>query len=224
MMRNLFLIVFLLASPLLADTWISGEVILEQAYKALEIPQEALDVRYRPAGINVEDGQRTWSTEVVNGPESNTPRVRVRLEIDGDLRQSWIVGFARRRTVLCYVTPKDLIPGRLIDVEQLQLVEKYWDGHGQPITDREDLLGRQSRRYLEAGSILNKRDLILRPVISRGDTVVVNLNQDNLNLSFEGVAKRPGYPGRVLPVTTPAGKTFDVWVDYKGNIRPVEDS
>lgn len=218
------LLILALVSLGLCDSWISGEVVLEQAYEALEIPPEALKIRYRPSGINVPDGQQTWTTEVVNGPESNTPRVRVRLEIDGTLIQSWIVGFARRRTVLCYVTPKDIIPGRLIDVEQLQLVEMYWDGRGAPVTDRETLLGRQSRRFLPAGSVMKKRDLILRPVISRGDRVVVNLRQDNLTMSFEGVARRPGYPGRLLPVETPAGRTIDVWVDYNGEIRPLEDS
>lgn len=218
------LCLFLVTGAALADSWISGEVVLEKAYDALEIPPEALKIRYRPSGINVPDGQQTWSAEVVNGPESNTPRVRVRLEVDGSLIQSWIVGFARRRTILCYVTPKDIIPGRLIDVEQLELVERYWDGHGSPITEKEDLLGRQCRQFQPAGSVLKKRDLILRPVISRGDRVVVNLRQNNLTMSFEGIARRPGYPGRLLPVETPAGKTIDVWVDFNGKIQPIEES
>lgn len=218
-MKLVLLIFTLLISPALADSWISGEVVLGQAYEALETLPESLKLRYRPAGINVPAGQQTWSTEVLSGPESNTPRVRVRLEVDNILIQSWIVGFARRRTVFCYVTTEDLLPGRLIKTERLHKVERYWDGRGRPVTDKEALLGRQSRRFLPAGSIVKKRDLILRPVISRGQTVVVNIQERNLTLSFEGVARRPGYPGRLLPVTTPTGKIVDVWVDYEGKVQ-----
>lgn len=216
--------VVFLSAPGLADTWISGEVTLEKAYGVLEVPRDALEIRYRPAGINVPDGQQTWSTEVINGPESNNPRVRVRLEVDGTLIQSWIVGFVRKRTILCYVTPKDIIPGKLIDVSQLELKERFWTGQGAPVTEKELLLGKQSRCFVPAGSVLMKRDLILRPVIARGDRVVVNLKQDSLTMSFEGKAKSPGYPGRLMPVTTPAGTTVDVWVDYNGKVHPLEDS
>lgn len=214
------LLVFLCCPQVsLGDTWLSGDVVLEKAYSALDVVPESLKIRYRPSGINVPNGQRSWSTEVINGGESNTPRVKVRLEVDGDLQQSWVVGFARRRSVVCYVTPKDLPPGRLIDLEQLERVEKYWDGKGYPVTERETVLGRQSRRFLPAGTVLMKRDLILRPVIARGDHVLVSLRQDNVLMSFEGVATRPGYPGRMLPVKTPAGNKVNVWVDYNGKIR-----
>lgn len=216
--------VLFMTTPSMADTWISGEVALQKAYEVIEVPRDALEVRYRPAGINIPDGQQTWSTEVINGPESNNPRVRVRLEVDGTLIQSWIVGFVRKRTILCYVTPQDIIPGKLIDVSQLELKERFWTGQGAPVTEKELLLGKQSRCFVPAGSVLMKKDLILRPVIARGERVLVNLKQDSLTMSFEGKAKTPGYPGRLMPVTTPAGTTVDVWVDYNGKVHPLEDS
>lgn len=225
-MRHLPVLIILVLAMLelaVGQTWISGEVVMTQAYQALAMEPEALQIRYRPSGTNVPDGSHSWRSEVLAGSESNTPRVKVRLEVNGTLIQSWIVGFVKRRTVLCYVTRSELPPGRLIDIDQLEVVEKYWDGKGSPVVDRETLLGRQVRRYLPPGTVLNKRDLVLRPVISRGERVEVKTNQNGLSVSFEGVAQRPGYPGQLLPVKTPTGAILEVWVDYQGKVRAVEE-
>lgn len=220
-LRALIIFWLLLGSVALAESWVPGAEIEEQALQALEIPSEALDPMYRPAGMSVPDGQKTWEHQIVRGVDSRSPRVRVTLNVNEKKIQTWLVAFRRKRTVRCYVTPQDLPPGSLVRVSDLEMVDQYWDGQGSPATKKEQLLGYHTRRYLPAGSIVQKQDLIMKPIVSRGDKVVVNLNEDNLSMSFEGVAKRPGYPGKSLPIETPNGKTIEVWIDYDGNIKPV---
>ena len=219
--RGIIVFCLLLSSIGATESWVPGVEIEQQALQALEIPSEALNAMYRPAGLNVPDGQRTWDHQIVRGADTRSPRVRVTLAVNEKKVQTWLVAFRRKRTVRCFVTPEDLPPGSLVRFSDLKMVDKYWDGQGSPATKKNQILGYHTRRYLPAGSIVHKRDLIMKPVLSRGDKVVINLNEDNLSMSFEGVAQRPGYPGRSLPITTPNGKTIEVWIDYDGNIKPV---
>lgn len=222
-MRYRFLVLALLLTGWSwgAPGWVSSDTITRQAVEALEAEPESLDILYRPAGIDHPPGRLAWETRIIRGMSASSPRVRVTLMVDQKKVQSWIVGFRKKRLVQVFVPIRDLPPGTLVTEEALTTETVTWDGLGTPATQRLHYLGKTARRYLAKGEVLRKRDLILRPVVERGERVVVETQSDGLTLSFEGVARQPGYPGRALSVEMPTGRSVEVWVDYEGRVLPL---
>ena len=222
-MRKLLLVLVALSRvSLAAPTWLEGDKVLEQAYQALGEKPEALTVVYRPGGTQVAEGKLHWNTSVLDSGEM--PRVRVEASVDGRSAHVWTIVFRRRQMVDCLVAAHDLPPGQLVTKDDIKVVHTPFDGPGRPLSDVNELLGRQTRRYLPAGTVLEKRDLVVRPIIERGQRVVFTHNSDGMVLTIEGKATRPGYPGRILPIKTAAGTTVKVWLDYEGNVRELSDS
>lgn len=140
-----------------------------------------------------------------------TERVPVRIRVDGQLR------------VLVLLRPVRL--GQEVmasDVqEELRPVATLT---GQPALRRDEVVGRQARRALNANRVIGLEDVEDKPVLRKGDAVTIILRSGGLLLTAQGEALQDGRSGETISVLNTGtrkqlrGKvtaTGEVRIDYR---------
>ncbi|MBN1490194.1 MAG: flagellar basal body P-ring formation protein FlgA [Phycisphaerae bacterium] len=104
--------------------------------------------------------------------------------------------------------------GQVIKAKNLMLAERRFTRVSDiGLSDLTSLLGQESRRYIERGSMLAARDVQARALVQRGDLVTVWVREGDLVVKSVAKALRPGIYGETIDVKSEAtGETFAVTV------------
>lgn len=81
----------------------------------------------------------------------------------------------------------------------------------------DDVVGRMARRFIRAGSPVERSAIADAPAVARGDAVPVDVIVGGARLRFEGIAERAASAGELAVVRNPStGKIMHVRVDEQG--------
>jgi flagella basal body P-ring formation protein FlgA len=116
------------------------------------------------------------------------------------------------------VTGRDLLPGRPVEPDQLN-IEPYEGLPARTPAARslEQVVGRVPRRLIRAGSPVWIGHLEDAPDVRRGDTINIEVQSGATRLTALGLAETPGRLGETVTVRNPqSGGTFSARVSGKG--------
>jgi len=109
-----------------------------------------------------------------------------------------------------------LLPGRPIAAGQLR-VESYDGPPGLP--DLADVIGRAPRRFIPAGTVIERPWLDAPSDVYRGEDVCVEVDSGSARVLLEGQAQSSGRRGEVIAVRNPAnGKILHATVTARGRV------
>jgi flagella basal body P-ring formation protein FlgA len=188
-----------------------------------------------PPPLTCRAGRYSTRFEVVPagtpGSLAGLVRLEVRAIIDGVLGTSVPVALVIKRPHTVVVVARRVQEGRPLDGDDIRLEERLADGSSpEALTSIQQTQGMLTRRALEPGTIVSKRDLKGRPVLRRYDAVTVRLLCGGLTISSPGKTLAAGAPGEVIPVETGPGRrvvqarvidseTVEVGLDSAGDER-----
>jgi flagella basal body P-ring formation protein FlgA len=113
---------------------------------------------------------------------------------------------ALEQAVVC--AGKPLAPPAVLGPDDVRMERREITGlgAGDYFVSPDQVVGRVLSRSLSPQEMLTPRHLSQQPIINRGDEVTVVLDDHGLAITTKGVAREPGYPGRVIRMVNPKSK------------------
>ncbi len=139
-----------------------------------------------------EGGYRTYKVEFfINNKLAKTVMSRIYLKIYKEV----------------YVAKNDIGYNQVIkenDIEKVRLNVDRIPSHY--VTDKSDLLGKQSKRPIAAGETLQTRTVEVQPIVKTGDKMSILYETELFRVSTVGVAMKHGRRGETIPVRNLSSK------------------
>jgi flagellar basal body P-ring formation protein FlgA len=122
------------------------------------------------------------------------------------LKRLKVSGLVRlKRMVVCATRP--LQPQAIIAPGDVQVVSREVAGKADDFfISTEQVVGHFLAKSVGPQEILTTRHLSNQPIIKRGDSVTVVLDQDGMEISTKGVAQEQGYAGKTIRLVNPKSK------------------
>ncbi|MBN1164363.1 MAG: flagellar basal body P-ring formation protein FlgA [Candidatus Krumholzibacteriota bacterium] len=122
----------------------------------------------------------------------------------------------------CAVARRDIDRNKRITDEDIEWVKTdIAECYETPVTEREDIIGMRSEKYIKSGNVIALKALERVPDIKKGDPVSLEVAKGCLLVSARGTALEDGWKGdRILVRNQASGKIEKHVVLEKGKVSP----
>lgn len=219
-MIRFLLVVMLLAPVVAAELAIRPAQVVDQARAALGPlgPDQSLEPTSEPAPARVQAGQLGWQTSVVTGLGDRTPRVRVVLQVDGQVRRTWLVCFRKAQNVSVLVTARALPRGLRLGSADVRKETRAMGSGESWLSDPAELEGLELRRNLPPGQTLKPSDTVRAVLMPAGQSVTVTVRQEGLVVRLAGRTLEPAMARQPFRVRTASGSVLTAVLTSDGEV------
>ncbi len=215
------LLLLLLALPVSAgQLTVAPQQIVDQARAALGPlgPGQALEPTNKLSPATVDDGQLGWQSTVVQGLDVDVPRVRVALQIDGQVRRTWLISFKKKRSVQVLVAARALPRGQRLSGADVSVETRAMGSGDTWLSSPEELDGLELRRNIPPGEPLRQGDLARAVLLPAGQNVTITLHQEGLLIRMAGRTLDPALAKQPFRVRTASGTVLSATLSPDGEV------
>jgi flagella basal body P-ring formation protein FlgA len=109
--------------------------------------------------------------------------------------------------------------GETITADMVTVQQQRIDNLRKPFQTKEELIGMQVARTVNAGQAIEQQDLAMPPVIKEGEMVDINAHKGSLNVTTKGLARADGRVGETIQVKNiGSNKVIHCRVDGPGTV------
>lgn len=219
-MIRLLLALLLLGPALGAELAVEPAQVVDQARAALGPlgPGQVLEPSLTLAPARLQGGELGWQTTVVTGLDNETPRVRVAVLVDGQLRRTWLVAFKKTRATRVLVSARALPRGQRLAVSDVTVETRAMGSGDTWLSDPAELEGLELRRNLAPGQPLRQNDLVRTVLLPAGQNVTVTMRQEGLIVRLSGRTLEPALSRQPFRVRTTSGAVLTAILTPDGEI------
>ena len=183
------------------------------------LPGASSSVSVRPVKKTFPKCQKPLSIARQSGRRPPVGVVRVSVECPGDWRTYRVADVSVK--VPAVFSRKNLARGGKVAADDLQIVATSWEQlRGHYFTQADELIGRELKRSLKAGKLMDTRVLVPKYLVRKGDSVVIQAGKGGLRISMAGVAMEDGlFEERIRVRNRSSGKVLDAIVLARGKVQ-----
>ena len=155
-----------------------------RAPKTLTLPAGELSWKVTPSRPGIMGSSSFSIALFVDGKPAGTCVVRGRLEVVAEV----------------VTAAATLHKGDFITKANIVLQRQDIGGIDNPIMASEEILGKQAARTVNAGTILERKHIVLPPVVKEGELLKILAHKGALHIATSGIARSDGRMGENIPV------------------------
>lgn len=155
-------------------------------HQRLAVPTGPKTLKFKPLGSQAPLGDTTLNLAVMQGPNKvASSRVSANIQVSAPI------------VILGHNVPR----GRELGPDDLELAVMPINRlSGTPFFSLDQAEGLATRISLKEGAILTQKDVVLPPVVAKGDMVTILVRSRGVTLTAPGHARADGHPGDVIAV------------------------
>ena len=192
----------------------SGSVITQQEIKKivedfifqqLTLEKNDIVIEYRnvPSEIQLQTDKPTTSSVILEKNIALRGNVTLPIEFRSDSRvEKRVLVSVKIRTFENTCTPvRQILKGELLKSEDMLLQKiETTDNREQFFTDKNDCIGLRAKRILQIGKTISKDMVEILPVLLRGQTVTVFVQNGGVTVTVRGETLEDGNVGEIISV------------------------
>lgn len=172
-----------------------------------------------PAELNLPKGELSWKVIPSNPDIISSSSFSILFKVNGKQAENCTVRGKLEAMAPVVTVSVKVNRGDIITPDQVVLIQKDVTRLEQPYFDLEEVIGKQAKRTLTAGKVLEQRYLQSAPVIRKGEMVKILATKGNLRLETNGLARANGQTGEVIRVQNiNSNKLIHCRVDGPGRV------
>lgn len=153
-----------------------------------------------PGELTLPAGKLSWKTTPSRPGILGSTSFSIAFAVDGQPAATCVVRGRLEVLAEVAVAAVALHKGDVIANDGVSMQKQDISNLQKPFTAREQLLGMQMARTVNAGTVLEQTHIASPPIIRAGETVKIVARKGALQLSTSGLAKTDGRPGETIPV------------------------
>jgi len=168
----------------------------------------AVDLSSMPADVTVPSGELTLTGRVSDGSRfAGAETVLVALSVDGEEFKTVAVPLCVRVKEPVLVASRYVSRRSRLSSEDFIVEERDISGlRGEPASASSGVAGLMAKGVIKPGEVLLRQDVVLAPVVERGDVVAVLFDTPALKVSAIVEVRESGGPGELVLVRNPLSK------------------
>ena len=162
------------------------------------------DIRFIPASLPlpfmVPTGELTWQVIPSNPGVLSSSSISIIFSVDGRVRKNIaIVGHIEALAPVA-VAASTIERGVTVEQEQIHLITMNIADINSPCLDPREIVGKKANRMIKEGTAIEHAWVDTPPMIARGQTVKIVLNNGELHVSTTGIANTNGVKDQIIKV------------------------
>jgi flagella basal body P-ring formation protein FlgA len=153
-----------------------------------------------PEALTLPAGKLSWKVTPSRPGIMGSNSFSIALFVDGKPAGTCVVRGRLEAVAEVVTAAATLHKGDLITDSNIVLQRQDIGGTDNPIMAKEEILGKQVARTVNAGVILKREHIVLPPVIKEGEMVKILAQKGALHIATSGIAKSDGRLGETIPV------------------------
>jgi len=156
--------------------------------------------RNTPDSLSLPEGELDFEVLFSSPDVISSRQATLIVRVDGRVRQNISVPGEIQAFVPVVVAADNLGRGDVIDSGDVRIELKNLNGLKNPVTDKEDAIGKKLRRPLSVNRVISENDLDLPVLVERRQLITLIANRGALEISTRGQAMASGRRGDIVMI------------------------
>jgi flagellar basal body P-ring formation protein FlgA len=172
-----------------------------------------------PKMLTLPAGKLSWKVTPSRPGIIGSTNFAITLSVDDKPAGTCVVRGKLEAVSVVVVAATTLHKGEMITEANIVMQRQDIGENDKPFRNREQILGMQVARTINAGTILQQEQIVLPAVVKHGEMVKIFARKGALQLSTSGVTKADGRPGEIIAVKNiSSNKIVQCRVDGPGTV------
>lgn len=172
-----------------------------------------------PETLTLPAGKLSWKVTPSRPGIVGSTNFAIALAVDGKPAGTCVVRGRLEAVSAVAVAATTLNKGDVVTEANIVMQQQDIGERDKPFTNKEQILGMQVARTINAGTILQQEHIVQPPVVKHGEMVKIFARKGPLQLSTSGITRADGRPGETIAVKNiSSNKIVQCRVDGPGTV------